>query len=110
MIAVKDMEMPSCCEVCDFRKSDLYSGEVYCSKAAGDNIILHEDEKLDNCPLVEIEERRVGKWIRKPIRNEQGGCVGAKMICSRCNKDNRHDEYMDYCPHCSAEMRGVENG
>ena len=54
-------------------------------------------------------ERKVGKWIRKPIRNDKGGCIGAEMICSCCNKDNRHDEYMDCCPNCGAEMRGANN-
>lgn len=54
--------------------------------------------------------RKVGKWIRKPIRNDKGGCIGAEMICSCCNKDNRHDEYMDYCPNCGAEMRDTDNG
>jgi hypothetical protein len=63
----------------------------------------------DDCPLVEIEERKVGKWIRKPIRNDKSGCIGAEMICSCCNKDNRHDEYMDFCPNCGAEMRGAND-
>ncbi len=54
MVAIKDMEMPLGCEVCDFRKSDPYSGEVYCSKAIGSNSIIYEEERLENCPLVEI--------------------------------------------------------
>ncbi len=54
MIAIKGMEMPSRCEVCDFRKSDPYNGEEYCSKAIGSNIIIHEKERLENCPLIEI--------------------------------------------------------
>lgn len=62
---------------------------------------------VDSMPTV--EERKAGKWIRKPIRNDKGGCIGAEMICSCCNKDNRHDEYMDYCPNCGAEMVGAEN-
>lgn len=59
--------------------------------------------------MLTIEKRKVGKWTRKPIRNDKGGCIGAEMICSCCNKDNRHDEYMDFCPNCGAEMRGTEN-
>ena len=54
MIAIKDMEMPKSCAECDFRKSDPYSGEVYCSKAIGSNTIIYEKERLENCPLVEI--------------------------------------------------------
>ncbi len=102
MIAVKDMEMPSCCEVCDFRKSDLYSGEVYCSKAAGDNIILYEDEKLDNCPLVEIEERKVGKWIRVDH---------TKVKCSNCDITHLIAQYphgvIDYCPNCGSYNQSI---
>ena len=31
------------------------------------------------------------------------------MICPKCNKDNRHDEYMAYCPNCGAKMAESEN-
>ena len=48
---------------------------------------------------------KTGHWIRELIRNEKGGCIGAKMICSECEKDNKHDEYMNYCPNCGAKMR-----
>ena len=54
MIAIKNMEIPSGCEVCDFRKSDPYNSEEYCSKAIGSDIIIHEKERLENCPLVKI--------------------------------------------------------
>lgn len=49
---------------------------------------------------------KTGHWIRVLIRNDKGGCIGAKMICSECSNDNKHDEYMDYCPHCGAKMEG----
>lgn len=54
------------------------------------------------------QELKTGYWIRELIRNEKGGCIGAKMICSECGNDNRHDEYMSYCPHCGAKMQEVE--
>ena len=47
---------------------------------------------------------KTGHWIRELIRNEKGGCIGAKMICSECGNDNKHDEYMIYCPNCGAKM------
>ena len=50
---------------------------------------------------------RTGHWIRVLIRNDKGGCIGAKMICSECVHDNKHDEYMDYCPNCGVKMEGV---
>lgn len=110
MVAIKDMEMPRWCGECGMCKEETIDDETitYC-------ILLNQDitwngNRDENCPLVEIEERKVGKWIRKPIRNDKGGCIGAEMICSCCNKDNRHDEYMDYCPNCGAEMRDTDNG
>ena len=47
---------------------------------------------------------KTGHWTRELIRNEKGGCIGAKMICSECGKDNKHDEYMNYCPNCGCRM------
>ena len=47
---------------------------------------------------------RTGYWIRELIRNEKGGCIGAKRICSKCGNDNKHDEYMNYCPNCGCRM------
>jgi len=47
---------------------------------------------------------KTGHWRRELIRNEKGGCIGAKMICSECGNDNKHDEYMTYCPNCGAKM------
>jgi hypothetical protein len=67
-------------------------------------ITLGEYDEMTK-PLNE-EVRQVGEWIRKPIRNDKGGCIGAEMICSCCYKDNRHDEYMDFCPNCGAKMKG----
>jgi hypothetical protein len=52
MIAVKGMEMPSCCMTCDFCKEVPYTGELYCNITASD--ILNIREKPDDCPLVEI--------------------------------------------------------
>lgn len=65
-------------------------------------------EKIESLPSV-TPTHKVGKWIRKLIRNGKGGCIGAEMICSCCNKDNRHDEYMDFCPNCGAKMKGESN-
>lgn len=110
MVAIKDMEMPKYCNDCDF----VVDSMGYCERANEQipnyDFYSETNERPNFCPLVEIEERKVGKWIRKPIRNDKGGCIGAEMICFCCNKDNRHDEYMDFCPNCGADMRGVENG
>lgn len=46
----------------------------------------------------------LGNWRRILIRNDKGGCIGARMICPSCNKDNGHDEYMKYCPNCGSKL------
>lgn len=55
---------------------------------------------LTNVPKAKIQ----GNWKRILIRNDMGGCIGARMICSVCNRDNGHDEYMKYCPNCGARL------
>ena len=52
-----------------------------------------------------LKEDEYGHWTRELIRNDKGGCIGAKMICSHCKKDNGHDEYMQYCPNCGKKMK-----
>lgn len=52
--------------------------------------------------------QKTGRWIRKPIRNDKGGCVGAKMICTCCGKDNECGRKLNYCPNCGAKMEGEE--
>ena len=60
-------------------------------------------ENVRQLPSVNPQPK-TGHWIRELIRNEKGGCIGAKMICSECGNDNKHDEYMDYCPNCGFRM------
>ena len=48
------------------------------------------------------EVRKHGSWKRVLMRNDKGGCIGAKMNCSVCNMNNCHNEDMKYCPNCGA--------
>jgi hypothetical protein len=109
MVTIKNFGMPSCCGECNLTtckgKDEPWN---YCCAITLKDINLDDTERPSDCPLVEIG--KVGKWIRKPIRNDKGGCIGAEMICSYCNKDNRYDEYMDYCPNCGAKMGDDEDG
>ena len=47
---------------------------------------------------------KIGRWIRKPTKNDKGGCVEAKMICTCCGKDNECGRKLNYCPNCGAKM------
>ena len=53
-----------------------------------------KEKILDDCPLVEIEERKVGKWIDKE-----------KImfpICSKCGLTSV--EKYSFCPNCGTKM------
>lgn len=49
---------------------------------------------------------KMGRWTRELIRNEYGGCIGAKMICSECGQDNGYDKRMKFCPNCGSYNGG----
>lgn len=102
MVAIKDFGMPSCCYECDlhnYHNCDL----------TNDDIEKHlDDGKHPNCPLVEIEERKVGKWI------DDCGFIDKsyrKYECFNCGESVYEKPYQikyhKYCLHCGAEMRGV---
>lgn len=76
------------------------------SEALEHVVVENEDvarKMMNKLPSVNSQPK-TGHWIRELIRNEKGGCIGAKMICSECGNDNKHDEYMIYCPNCGAKM------
>ena len=66
--------------------------------------MLQVIDKYADQELKTYQEPTTGHWTRCLIRNEKGGCIGAKMICSKCGNDNKHDEFMNYCPNCGAKM------
>ena len=55
MVAIKDMEMPSCCAKCDevcYNEAENY---LVCRKT--DNVCINEyEERNPDCPLIEIEQ------------------------------------------------------
>lgn len=107
MVAIKDMEMPSCCYECDlhnYHNCDLTS----------DDIEKHlDDGKNPNCPLVEVEERKAGKWeeVWESQRDEFTGEYDEwrEHKCSVCGFQEFDADRFKYCPCCGAEMRGSEN-
>jgi hypothetical protein len=106
MIAIKDMEMPKNCGECDCSCWHDYCGTYFCSLTGNDVL---ENQKDMDCPLVEIEENKVGKWI-------DCGHVDRgfrKYKCSICSDFVYEKEYLikhhKYCLHCGADMVGAEN-
>lgn len=105
MVAIKDMEMPSCCMNCEL----LGKEEMYCSKHPRKDldIVTVATNRPSWCTLIEIEERKVGKWIAE--RDDYGNITG--WHCSNCyDKTGFYTTCAwDYCPNCGAEMRGAED-
>ncbi len=109
MIAIKDMEMPKGCQRCRYFQKHLFGNGLDYSYSCLFGAtefpypwIRQMEERASDCPLIELEERKVGKWIK----------TGGSFRCSECVvmpefKDIRR---LKYCPNCGAEMKGYENG
>ena len=104
MVGIKGLEMPKSCSECTFKASDYVCGLLDCAFSCN-----HFKERNYNCPLVEIEERKVGKWIDywgdKTEPDGETWWSGCK--CSVCGIFIK--SYYKYCPNCGAEMVGAEN-
>ncbi len=106
MIAIKDMEIPKACYRCP-----LLDGEYGTCNIIGETKIDMTEERAKNCPLIEIEERKVGKWIYDK--------TSQNWRCSECNETPKTLGYVGtadfmekefaFCNHCGADMRGNEN-
>jgi hypothetical protein len=89
--------------------------EMYCSiyPRRDLDIITVATTKPDWCPLVEIEERKVGKWLIK-----DNGTGGKYVECPFCGAlapstefaDRTVWKYSKFCYDCGNELRGSENG
>ena len=71
------------------------------------NATYYLTKRMQGLPPVS-PKTKIGRWARELIRNEYGGCIGAKMICSECGQDNGYDKRMKFCPNCGCKMREVE--
>lgn len=110
MVAIKGMEMPKDCKKCplmgtDGNTKDLLNPMMCVAIWATTHEIKHcvEGKILDDCPLVEIEERKVGKLKAIDDTHSQCSECGATFCITSS------DEWeVSYCPNCGAEMRGSE--
>ena len=102
MVAIKGMIMPRCCGNCALVR--YHDAIGYSCKSKGVEILQDEvlHKRADDCPLVEIEERKVGKWVKKSQYGND--------YCSECDYEHCGYGYPKYCPNCGTKMRGSENG
>ena len=97
MVAIKDMEMPSCCMNCEMQIDGLSAG-YYClitKEELNDNSTLKH--RHPNCPLMEIETCKNCKWL---TTDEDGNYYCIQTGC--------FDSLDFYC--ADFEKRGNENG
>jgi len=106
MVAIKETSMPKYCNDCDF----VIDSMGYCERANEQipnyDFFSETNERPNFCPLVEIEERKHGKWEHDKLFGE---CA---YVCSFCHTiwTSSEIENMHYCPTCGAEMINTERG
>lgn len=90
-----DIEMPKSCMCCQV------SDSVPDCPCKGNTLIFdYRDKRHPDCPLVEVEERKVGKWIYD----------SGSYKCPFCEHEITGKENdLNYCCKCGAEMRLNEN-
>lgn len=94
------MEMPKECYNCP-----LLDGEYGTCNIIGETEVDMTEERAKNCPLVEIEERKVGKWIEE--RDDYGNITA--WHCSNCYDKTGFVTTCawDYCPSCGSKMSDI---
>lgn len=106
------MAMPQNCRECRLAEIVNRHGRERYICIAHLNEITNLKERLDTCPLEEVEEQKHGKWITK-----KDACGIGYQICSNCETEiqwrDRHGvilrvdmQNVPYCPYCGAKMGG----
>lgn len=113
MVAIKDMEKipKACCD--DDKVCPLFNGETGTCNGAEEFIMTDTTMKrFPNCPLVDIEERKVGKWIYdKTSQNWRCSvCNETPKTLGFCGTADFMEKEFTFCNHCGSEMVGAENG
>ena len=102
MVAIKDMDMPSCCAKCDFKEDYCF----YCNKLQkGIPQSNFFDSRLPGCPLVEIDTCK-DCAIKQLDKSESAEVDTEKYYCHIVSK------YVDETPsfYCKYfKKRGSEN-
>ena len=106
MVAIKNLNMPSCCQDCELWHYDR-TDEPICNITY--EIIRNFNKKNDDCPLVNIEPN-TGYWIERSGYDED--IYYDCSVCGErwCGIDGiSTDNLMCYCPSCGAKMKGIKS-
>ena len=98
MVAIKDMEMLKSCWDCPI----LCKENGQCERTKK---YIYGNDIPSDCPLVEIEERKIGKWIEE--RDDYGNITG--WHCSNCYDKTGFFTTCkwDYCPNCGSYNQSI---
>jgi len=102
MVAI-NMEMPTCCVTYTSENDNYTACPFY--KICTQRETIKTNYKPSDCPLIDIEERKVGKWKESPSPSGSG-LIGYK--CSNCGKFYPLIEGLNYCPNCGCHMTKEE--
>ena len=103
MIAIPNMSKPKDCEECKFCIVEAkVEGKIYPLNAY--RFVQHQNLKdFDECPLIEIDEPKVGRWIPcKWYFGKDKKSWTDEVKCSECGELG--EEEYSYCPYCGAKM------
>ena len=96
-----DMEMPTCCVTYTSENDNYIACPFY--KICEQRETIKTNYKPTDCPLVETEERKVGKWV------DDCGFIDKnyrKYECSNCGESVYEKPYQikyhKYCLHCGS--------
>ena len=85
----REDEKESVCGLC------RYSGTSNCDEC---------EHPIYDIKAADVRENTKGRWVIKP---------GIGEFCSKCNFDVGNDfdalSYVNFCPNCGADMRGVKD-
>lgn len=105
-ILIKDMKMPEACDDCPFHV--YHSHYKYVCKATPMfypmNLANSKGIRKDWCPLLEVTERKTGRWIKLDahahIADHKCTACGQECYVPTCMGEPMYT----YCPNCGAKM------
>lgn len=103
-VYIPNMDKPKTAFECSTKINPEERMCIYTGKVFEETLSLLLDHPCDDCPLIEIDEPKVGKWIdHKEIIHTDPEIWGYSQECSLCGFTLGAKEY-NYCPNCGAKM------
>lgn len=106
-VIINNMAMPQNCNECRMMEIiDREDGTFRYICIAHLNEIVNLKERLDTCPLEEVQEPKPGKWIYKDWGWHCSLCDEQAPFWCMASTQN----LSNYCPNCGHPMERSDNG